>query len=469
MKEQNSREKLEESLNKILPVLAMDKNVLKSMREYYISKNMSSSIPMRLVNGAGFGTLKDVQLCIFVKALNSVENEYNIDENKYFTEEELNLANAYKEDKIDKNENVVVFENVDQSRDNIWISTKITFQQLTELSNRGIAGYDFETQRNARIVYKGKDMIKLPFVNQKAVNEMKKSWMLGTFIPNTITFNIERKSITTNRPIYNPGNRTLTVTLNEGEVLNIVDGYHRTLAALDIMENDPDFNIGFYYLRILYFSKEEAHDFILQESKGTPISVQQMKFMNEQDINMILTKEICNFSPRTNLLHDKATVNNKEITHGDKCCFYNTISDAISHYFDITKEDENGNNDRIKTMLIKGLNIIIKIYSNKFKDINKTRSQSVETSNNIFALYIALLSKLYSLDYDKETVDNIGKFNSKIKETLSQIDFSIDNPLWKELKIVTNTGRVDLRELNLKDYNKIKNYINDIIQVEVEV
>ena len=34
---------------------------------------------------------------------------------------------------------------------------------------------------------------------------------------------------------------------------------------------------------------------------------------------------------------------------------------------------------------------------------------------------------------------------------------------------MTNTGRVDLRELNLKDYNKIKNYINDIIQVEVEV
>lgn len=459
MKETDSREKLIENINKNIPVIAMDKEIKEGMQNYYKEKNMNPSIPMRMVDAPSSLTLlSDVQLCMFVQSINVTPNKFKLDVNKYFSDENVKLAIAYKEKKLDKKENIVVFEDVSQSRDNLWICGKITFQKSSELSKKGIIGYNFRTQRNARIIYKGKNMIELPFVNKNAVDEMRESWKLGTFTPNMITFNLEH-TCKENKPIYDPVNRTLTIVLNEGEQLDVVDGYHRTLAGLYIIEDDPSFSTGFYYLRILNYTEQQAHDLILQEAKGTPISIQQMKFMNEQDINMIITKDINKFggSPKRNALYDKFTVNSKEITHGDKYCFYNTISDAVNHFFDTSNSD---NRNRIEDVLLKGLNIIISTNRDAFKHIIKTRKTSVVTHNNMFVFYIGLLSRLYDLSYDIEIeLEDKGRMEKIIKETLSSLDFSINNSIWKDLKIVSEEGRMLFSTYNLKDYNKLKDYI----------
>jgi hypothetical protein len=447
-----------------VPAIAMDKEIKENMQNYYLQKNMNPSIPMRMVNTPNNLTmLPDVQLCIFVQSINITPNIFKLDINKYFTEKDIQLATDYKEKRLNKKENEIVFENVDQSRDNLWMCTKITFQQLAELAKRGLIGYNFRTQRNAKIIYKGKDMIKLPFVNKNSIDEMKESWKLGTFTPNTITFNLEH-TCKENKPIYNSTNRTLGILLNEGEQLNVVDGYHRTLTGLYIIEDDPKFSTGFYYLRILNYTEQQAHDLILQEAKGTPISVQQMKFMNEQDINMIIAKDIDNYGlSKTNALHDKMTVNQKEITHGDKYVFYNTISDAIGYFFDTNDPD---NRNRIENILLKGLNTIISINSSSFKHIIKTRKNSVETHNNMFIFYIGLLSRLYDLNYDIEiNLEDKGRMEKTIKEILSSLDFNIENPIWKDLKIVSEKGEMLYRSYNLKDYNKLKSYVFSLIPV----
>ena len=461
--DEKKREELEIKIKRILPRVDMDKKMKDKMNNYYLEKNISPSVPSRIINTGAIGLLKSVQLCMFVKSINMTPNKFGLDINKYFTKDEIKLADAYKESKIDKKDNVIVFKNVDKSRDNLWICTRISFNMLDELASKGLIGYNFKTQRGAKIFYKGKDMIELPFVNPRAVDEMKKSWKLGTFAPNMITFNL-KYAYGENKIVYDSINRTLTITLNEGEKLDIVDGYHRTLAALNTLEDDPEFNIGFYYLRILNYTEEEAHNLILQEAKGTPISEEQMKYMDEENINMILTKRIVNFGkPSTNLMKDKLSTHRKEISHGDKYCYYSTISDAIGNYFDTTKKEDN-DNSKIVEVLLNGLNDIIKQNSNEFKNLKKSRKTSVITFNNIFAFYIALLARLYDLKYHIEIkLEDQGRMRNKIKEVLDKIDFSITNPLWKELKIATNSGMMVMQDLNLIDYNRIKDYVNQLV------
>jgi len=459
--DKENRDELEIKIKRILPRVDMDKKMKDNMNNYYLEKNINPSVPARIINTGAIGLLQPVQLCMFVKSINMTPNKFHLDENKYFTKDEIKLADAYKESKIDKKDDVIVFKNVDRSRDNLWICTKITFDELQDLANKGIIGYNFKTQRDARIIYKGKDMIKMPFVNKEAIEEMKESWKLGVFTPNMITFNLEH-TYKENPPEYDKINRTLKITLNEGESLNVADGYHRTLTAIYIKEEDPNFSTGFYYLRILNFTEEEAHNFILQESKGTPISEQQMKYMNEQDMNMIIAKDISSFgNTRTNIMFNKLTVSKKEITHGDKYCFYNTVADAIGHYFDTS---DKLNNARIEKVLLEGLDTIIRLNEVDFKNYKKSRENSVVTYNNTFALYIAILGRLYDFNYDVEVkLEDKGRFKNKILDVLSKIDFSKNSSLWKDLNIMTKTKAMTIQELNLIDYNKIEDYVVGLI------
>lgn len=463
--EKSKRKELEDKLFKVLPAINDNREMKDSIKQYYIEKNMSSSVPMRIINkDTILSMLTDVDLCMLVKAINTINNPFKLDITYYFNSTDIELADAYKKDKLEK-DNVVIFHDVDQTNEKIWVCSKITFQEIVELSGEKKIGYNFNTQREGKKILKGNEIVTIPTVNKKAITDMMNMWKLGTFVPNMITFNIED-------PLdieYNPVNRTLKITLNENDYLSIIDGYHRSIAAINIMQNDPTFKFGFYYLRILNFTEYEAQQFIIQEDKHTPINQEHLRLMDIEDASARVSKYICNYgSERTNPLFHKFTIKKDELNL-DKYCLYSSIAFPLKTYFHLNTLDISKVNE-IRGVVLRGLIYITsEIFPNEFKNCIKSRRNSVVTMNGTFVLYISLIAKLYEKGYHKQiNVEDETKMEDAIKNILSKISFGFDNPEWRQLKVIDEENNMIVKKISLPDCKRISNYIDKVSQLEME-
>lgn len=460
----NERIELEEKLSLYLPVIATNREMINNIRNYYISKNISSSVAMRIINkDTIFELLDDVSLCIFVMAINITNNDFGLSVDKYFTEKDIELAKSYKKDKLEK-DNVVIFHNVDQTNEKIWICSKITFDDIVELANEKKIGYNFNTQREGKKILKGKEIVTIPTVNRKAIKEIMNMWKLGTFVPNMITFNAEN-------PLdieYNPNTRTLKVTLAEDDYFSILDGYHRSISAINIKQQDPSFNLGFYYLRIMNFTEYEAQQFIIQEDKHTPINQEHLKLMDYQDTSSRVAKYISDYgTPKMNPLFHKFAVKSEELDL-DKYCLYSTISYPLKYYFDINKIGQIDEVNEIRDVILRGLSYIVSLFPSEFKNFKKSRKTSVATMNGTFGFYMAILSELYKLGYHKQIeISDSRKLENALQKVIKKIDFSFDNPIWRELKIIDENNNMTIKKVNALDCKTLADYADKIVNSEV--
>ncbi|WP_297419014.1 DNA sulfur modification protein DndB [Clostridium sp.] len=457
--DRKKREKLEGELLRYFNVILNNNEMKENIKNYYVAKNINSSVPMRIINkDTIFELLTDVDLCMLVSAINTTPNDFGLDVNKYFNEADIELANEYKKTKLEKS-NVIEFHNVDQTNEKIWCCSKITFDEIVELSSEKKIGYNFNTQREGKVILKGNDMVKIPTINPKAVNEIIESWQLGTYVPDMITLNAEN-------PLdieYNPNTRVLRITLDDDDYLATVDGQHRTSSAIKIKQLNPSFKRGFYYLRITNFTEEEAQQFIIQADKHTPINAEHLKLMDAQDISSKLAKYIDEYgNPKTNLLFNKFAIKNKELEL-DKICLFSTISYPIKYYFDANSMDKR-ESDILRNALIRGFEAITLELSKDFKNVNKSRQTNVSTMNGTFVLYVAIINELYKLKHHQQTsAADERKLEDNLIKIINKIDFTFNNPIWQDLDIIDDKNSMIVKKIGIKDCNKISKFANEII------
>ena len=142
-----------------------------------------------------------------------------------------------------------------------WIG-KITVKQLMNLRDAQMIKYNENAQRTMRRITVGEDVIYKIALNKRAVNEIKKSFISGEYISNTLTLNV-RKELGT-RVKYKNG----CIIINKDDDFDILDGYHRYIAISDIYNSDRNFDYPME-LRITNFSDEIAKQFIWQEDQKT--------------------------------------------------------------------------------------------------------------------------------------------------------------------------------------------------------
>jgi hypothetical protein len=198
---------------------------------------------------------------------------------KFFTQEEITyFSNSkFEETKI---KFPVKIDNIVQVTEDQWIG-KISSKKYLKLRDDGLINYQENQQRALRVVKYGEVEIYKPFVNQKAVKEIKEAMENGNYIPDPITLNMPEGCE------YNFSDGCITIYSSPTGMVNLLDGYHRTLALSSIADFNPDFDMPIE-LRITSFSQSKAEQFIYQADQKTQMKKIVSDSFNPNDLaNMV--------------------------------------------------------------------------------------------------------------------------------------------------------------------------------------
>lgn len=419
------REKLELTLQNFIQNYVGSKRKLKdSLVEKLANNNISAGKALGLSNlSIPLVTIGNAELYLFTKALYEITNDELINPEKWFNEEEEKSYILYKE-KIEYNNDVIILNNVDQVSDKQWFCSKATYQEISKIISQGLITYNVRTQRETTaIVFNNENIIKVPTIKQKPIKEMTELMIRGKFTPNTITWNI-RKTGEEMLPEYDEKNRTLAIPVdNIKSFCDQIDGQHRVCAMMRSVEQKPDIE-GHTAISILYYSEEEAQEYIDQEAHHTPISKVHRESFRNSDTEIIIAKEINKYgNENNNVLFNKFATTYDEIKYDNKYLTYETFSKSLKYSFSIENPREVS---RITKFLKDYFNDILGIFDEK----------NIKYENNVFIGLTSIAGKLYNnKEWQSLLENNIENIIKVINElTKSEINNKkLTNPFIKNI------------------------------------
>lgn len=196
--------------------------------------------------------------------LDSIENVTETKKSvipEFYVEKEIKKYSTSKY-KVDKIKFPLRFKALQITNDQ-WLSS-IDFKTLMQLRAAQLIIYNENTQRTMqRMVRNEKEFYKIS-INKTAVAEIENLYKEGSYIPTPLTVNIPLDS--DSDFYYDEERCELVITSFEG--FDIVDGYHRYIAACKACDSDKDINFTME-LRIVNFPEDKAQQFIYQEDQKT--------------------------------------------------------------------------------------------------------------------------------------------------------------------------------------------------------
>ncbi|MFK7678691.1 DNA sulfur modification protein DndB [Bacillus sp. Wb] len=392
------------------------------------------------------------------KYMNNVKADTSLQLDKYFTAREIKeIETTYDNESLSRTEKAPIelpytFHNVIKVGEGDYI-LKTTGRIMTDFMNSHILQYNQETQREARMVRDKNDpnnIIPVPKVNKKSVREISKLAKEGKLIQTVITWNARLGSTDDEdgeELIYNEDDLTLTVT--NGTLLDVVDGYHRLQGVSMALNEVPDLEVNFK-LNILNFSQSQAKKYFAQLNTYNPVSKARVRELSEEDFNDFVLNFIMN-----EFNDFKERITHRGIApRQDALTTYSTLSDAIKNNFEINNKAEAIKTARYLTKFFKEL---FYSFPDQFLgDIASVRRNSIINTSSMFVGYVKLAKIMKDNDIE---LDNIV-------EIISDIDFSRDNKEFIKLGIIDNKGKITtdskakvaayFEELNLDNYVKEK-------------
>lgn len=207
--------------------------------------------------------LSNSDLYHICRLINHFKPMIKVDE--YFTDEEMTQAIESKNNiKMESNPKMVI-ENVLYTKNNneeSWVAI-VTYKQIYEWMKTGKLIYNMQTQRQGVLKKIKNNMIIVPYINEKAVDEIAEMMSKNEFYSNMISINVEPDF--NYKLEYNPIEKTLTID-TEIFTVAVTDGYHRCSGVVKALDINPSLS-GELYLKITNMSIEKAQKFIRQESK----------------------------------------------------------------------------------------------------------------------------------------------------------------------------------------------------------
>lgn len=162
-----------------------------------------------------------------------------------------------------------------------WIGAT-TLDFLLSIDENHLMRYNESTQRILRKKMGSNGIVKYqPYINTAAVNQICDLMKSGTYISNTITFNVIPSDEYEVR--YKDGELIIKGFPKDKPIFDILDGYHRFRAMKRLRMADPAFDYPME-LRIVEFSEEKAKQFIFQEDQKTKMRVVDSKTYNQDDL-----------------------------------------------------------------------------------------------------------------------------------------------------------------------------------------
>ena len=433
---------LKDKINKVLEEFGHMSDIKKSIGNEFLSRNLPIHRPIAVITTPNYlNTLSDSDedirfLFIFSVALNNAlkgkEIDVTLDVKEYFTQLEYKQWINFKEEDELEIEYAVVFEDVQQISERMW-QTTMTSQRFVELDKNNRLIYNFLNQRSPVITVHG---IKMD-IDKKSPIDISKRMLEGKQYPDPIKFNVLR-NFEEEEIIYDAKNRRLTIK----GIINLSDGQHRKIATILTLEKEPEF-LYIWPLLITHYTEDEAGEFIRQINLQRKFKTEQAKGMdaNKKEnviVDFIMNDKFSRFSKIIKLQKDEII----KLKKGGLVT-KNIIADTI---MDNYKLDDATDIKELGVWIIDFMDYLMSLYKNEFiLDPYSIQDVSVINHMNMFYGYIALSSELQGNSDWKQLLEN----------KMKSIDFSKENPLWKEIGIFSN-------KLNKSIKNKIYKYFKEV-------
>lgn len=173
-----------------------------------------------------------------------------------------------------------------------WISV-INIKQLMLFRDAQLINYNENTQRTLKHMINGQWEYWAIDLNKNQVKAIQKSMHDHQYISDTLTLNMPEATDFT----YDEKRKKLVI--NKIDTFDILDGYHRYIAASSEYNLNNDFDYPME-LRVVYFSENRAKNFIFQQDQKTKMTRRNSQTFNQADganqaMNLII--QACNEYP----------------------------------------------------------------------------------------------------------------------------------------------------------------------------
>ena len=367
--------------------------IIKAIKEYYKTQNTQ---------------VKEIDKIKLTDSLHFYKAE------SVFTETEIQNAEAFYTKK--QKTNTVIIQNVNQVSENLFSSFKVSFQTIAEMFNAGIINYNFESQREAKVVDVGLgELLRRPTLYKDHVEDIKYNMKQGTFFANHVVFNILDNGEQLFE--YNEKRKTLKFTKTAMSQMNILDGYHRCSAITELVNQNPQIE-GFIQLNIFMLNIEEAQSYINQEAKASPISDTKKESLKKTVENEIV-KNINSFgSEETNKMYNKITSNIDEIKKfHTKFANAVDLSKTIEEVFDKELIKKFKHKRQVTNDLVNLFNYWIDLHEKDFDLMYNNKNYKLKnfrTTSNMFSALIYVYSKYFNANVRDKIYDDLEEINDSL-------------------------------------------------------
>mgnify|MGYP000923691895 CR=1 FL=1 len=403
---QDFREKLKVAIYESCVNSKVQDEIIKRIAERGYDLGFISGV---LEGNVTLDSLSLTDIGVFAQEIYETSRIENINPLKYLTDVELEVIKNYKKETKDNDlEYPVVFEDVRQVMRDIW-TVIVPAKFIAELGYSNMLNYEFETQREAKVIETEEGIILTPTVNADSVVEIEEKLLTGTFISNELTFNLPFAD----RDNFKWDAKAKRWTLLKGK-LNIIDGYHRYLAITSaIRKKDIGYN---FVIRLTNFDDDKARRFIVQQDKQNPISKEYIKSIDESDL---VTQIINQLNENTKSdFRGKITTDRTSIKKGYALVSFELLHKTIDKLWN---PKSTGEVDEIFDYLRMFYNRLVYLYPEEFRPKEKSIVNDYTLSNErMFVIYTMLAKKLQNEDDWREElskyIKNINLDNKKVKE-----------------------------------------------------
>jgi hypothetical protein len=310
-----SKSELISFLEKRCENIAFNNDLYTQIREYMLDKyEIPTGTTMDMIARNMLDEQTEFLLFCLVDGIDvAIKSKYK---KEFFSEIEID---SYTKQKMESSKiKFPIVIKCDQVSKDQWIGA-CNSRFFMDLRRDQLIRYNVNAQRVMDRKIKGENIIFKIIPNKIAIKAIKILMQKNLYIPTTITLNIPYDS---DADFYfDENNRKLVI--NNIDLFNISDGYHRYLAMSELSDENPDFNYPME-IRIINFTDEKTRQFIYQEDQKTKMSRSNSRSMS---INRASNNVI-------DRLNEMSAFDFKgQISRVDGTIDYAAMSDFIEHFY----------------------------------------------------------------------------------------------------------------------------------------
>ncbi|TYS36290.1 hypothetical protein FZC77_14870 [Bacillus swezeyi] len=316
--------------------------------------------------------------------------------------------------------------------DNFYFKVKAS--ELHKLYESQLLQYNPNAQRTNKTMYLDEvgDAIPVPDLVESSVEAIANLVEQNDLIKSVLTFNaLLGSSELGEELLYDPEERKLTVT--KGTKLDVIDGWHRLNGINRAFRRNP--NVKDFYLKVdLYnYTMKKARKHFGQQNTINPVAKSKVAEMSENDYLSV----IINFIKDNSDIGELIKVNEDSIRKGERYIItFERFLKGLKRAFNTFnyKVDNLAEARKLGMYLTEVFDIVFNSYIDDFTNHSFGENKSAITTSPVI---IGVLTLGIKMNLESKPAE-------EVEQALSSIDFSLDNVLWRKLKLINEDTKLNI-------------------------